>query len=77
MPPFEWATIFTPQEQGLRLPMDQLPLAIAVLQRRPAHRRIWIRKLDGVRRRLTVTAIPLQGQQGEHLGAAAIFWETQ
>ena len=22
-----------------------------------------------------VTAIPLQGQWGEHLGAAAIFWE--
>ena len=77
MPAVEWATIFTPQEKGLRIPLDELPLAIAVLQRRPAHRSIWVRKLDGVHRQLTVTAIPLQGQRGEHLGAAAIFWETQ
>jgi hypothetical protein len=36
---------------------------------------MWIHGLDGERRALTVTAIPLQGQWGDHLGAAAIFWE--
>jgi predicted ATPase len=76
IPAVEWATIFTPQEQGLRIPIQELPLSIAVLQRKPAHGSIWIRKLDGVRMQLTVTAIPLQDQRGEHLGAAAIFWEA-
>ena len=49
---------------------------IAVEQRRPAHGRFWIRGLDGQRRRLEVTAIPLLGQADRHLGAAAIFWEA-
>jgi hypothetical protein len=33
--------------------------------------------LDGVHRRLMVAAIPLKGQWGDHLGAAAIFWEDE
>ena len=69
--------LHAPRAKGCAIPPDELPLAIAVQQRRPAHRSMWVRGLDGVRRQLTVTAIPLQGQRGEHLGAAAIFWETQ
>jgi PAS domain-containing protein len=72
----EWSTVFTPTNgRGIPIPPDELPLAIAVQQRRPAQGNMWIRGLDGKRRRLTVTAFPLQGQWGEHLGAAAIFWE--
>ena len=72
----EWSTAFIPTNaQGTPIPPDELPLAIAVQQHRPAQGKFWIRGLDGERRRLTVTAIPLQGQWGEHLGAAAIFWE--
>ena len=76
IPSVEWTTVFTPRDQGVPIPPNELPLAIAVQQRRPAHRSMWIGGLDGVRHLLTVTAIPLQGQRGEHLGAAAIFWET-
>ena len=32
--------------------------------------------LDGARRQLEVTAIPLLGQSGRRLGAAAVFWEA-
>ena len=78
MPFAQWSTVFTPTDvQGMPIPPDELPLAIAVQQRRPAHGGMWIRGLDGERRELTVTAIPLKGQWGEHLGAAAIFWEAQ
>jgi PAS domain-containing protein len=78
MPFAEWSTVFRPTDgQGLPIPPDELPLAIAAQQRRPAQGGMWIRGLDGERRELTVTAIPIQGQWGDHLGAAAIFWEAQ
>jgi PAS domain-containing protein len=77
MPFEEWSTLFTPTDRdGAPIAPDALPLAIAVQQRRPAHGDMWIRGLDGAHRALTVTAIPLQGQWGDHLGAAAIFWEA-
>src|SRR5436309_453496 len=77
MMPFEqWSTLFTPtDEQGVTIAPDELPLAIAAQQRVPAQGTMWIVGLDGARRQLIVTAIPLEGQWGEHLGAAAIFWE--
>jgi predicted ATPase len=77
MPAREWTTMLTPRDQGTPIPPEELPLAIAVQQRRPAHSSMWIRRFDRVCLQLTVTAIPLQGQRGEHLGAAAIFWQTQ
>ena len=78
MPFAEWSTVFTPTDgQGKPIPPDELPLAIAAQQRRPAQGGMWIRGLDGERRELTVTAIPIEGQWGDHLGAAAIFWEAQ
>jgi PAS domain-containing protein len=74
----EWSTMFTPSNaDGTAISPDELPLAIAVQERRPTQGNMWIRGLDGHRRELTVTAIPLQGQWGEHLGAAAIFWEAE
>jgi PAS domain-containing protein len=78
MPFAEWSTVFHPTNgQGTPIPPDELPLAIAAQQRRPAQGAMFIRGLDGEHRELIVTAIPLQGQWGEHLGAAAIFWEAQ
>lgn len=77
--PFEeWSTLFKPTNaEGTPIPPEELPLAIAVQEHRPAQGGMWIHGLDGERRELTVTAIPLQGQWGEHLGAAAIFWEAE
>lgn len=77
MMPFQaWATAFTPtDDDGVLIPPDELPLAIAVQQQRPAQGAMTIVGFDGTRRRLMVAAIPLKGQWGDHLGAAAIFWE--
>jgi hypothetical protein len=36
-----------------------------------------IQGLDGVPRRIAVTAFPLEGQGERHLGAVAIFWEER
>ena len=72
----EWSTVFTPaEESGEPLDPSALPLAIALAQRRAAHRTMWIQGLDGESRRIMTTAFPLEGQGGRHLGAVAIFWE--
>jgi PAS domain-containing protein len=77
LPFADWSTLFTPTNAaGMRIPGDELPLAVAVQEQRPTQGTMWIRGLDGEHRELTITAIPLQGQWGEHLGAAAIFWEA-
>ena len=77
MPVAEWGQIFVATDvDGTPLPVHELPLTIALRQRRPAHRRLIIRGLDMVRREIEVTAFPIVGQADRHLGAVALFWET-
>jgi len=78
MPASEWGTMFTPTgEDGSPLPADELALSVALRKWHPAHRGLIIRSLDGVTRRIAVTAFPLEGQGGRRLGAVAIFWEDR
>ncbi len=67
----------TTAEDDSPLEADDLPINIAVKERRPAHLPFRIRGLDGVWRRIEVTAFPIEGQGGRHLGAVAIFWEAE
>jgi PAS domain-containing protein len=77
LPAGEWATLWHPTEQdGSALAPARLPLMIAVAERRPAHGEFWIRGLDGARRHLQATAIPLMRQGDQILGAVVIFWEA-
>jgi PAS domain-containing protein len=77
MPAEEWAAIYTlPDGEPDRVTPDQLPLMIALRERRPAHGKLTIQGMDNVRRVIEVTAFPLDGQAGRHLGAVAIFWEA-
>ncbi len=72
----ELASLFAPtEEDGTPLPNDALPITIALVDGRPAHRTFWIRGLDAVPRHIEVTAFPLITQTGAHLGAVAFFWE--
>lgn len=74
----EWSTVFTPtRPDGSPLPAEEIPLAAALEKWHPAHRTLVIRGLDGVARRIAVTAFPLEGQGGRRLGAVAIFWEER
>jgi PAS domain-containing protein len=77
MPAETWATVFQPIDQkGESLSPEALPLMIALTERRPAHRRFWIRGLDNVLRHIEVSAFPIIGQADRHLGALALFWEV-
>jgi PAS domain-containing protein len=64
-------------EDGSPLPPAEIPLGVALRGRRPAYRSLRWRGLDGVWHHGAVTAFPLEGQGGRHLGAVAIFWEGE
>jgi PAS domain-containing protein len=72
-----WVNLWSPSDSdGRPLPLEALPLPIAVRERRPVQGSFSIRGLDGRTREITVTALPLEGSDGSHLGAFAIFWES-
>ena len=76
MPASVWSTVFHPMDHdGNPIPPQELPLMIALTQRRPAHKNFWIRGLDGAVREIELTAFPLIGQGGRFLGGIATFWE--
>jgi PAS domain-containing protein len=72
-----WVNLWSPMDSdGRRLPLDEVPLPKAVRTRRPVIGTVTIRLPDGKLREITITALPLEGSDGSHLGAFAIFWET-
>jgi PAS domain-containing protein len=77
MPVSEWAGIFQPtDEAGNPLAPEERPLTMALAERRPTHRSLWMRGLDNVLRHVEITAFPLIGQPDRYLGAIALFWEV-
>ncbi|MGH2829190.1 MAG: PAS domain-containing protein [Actinomycetota bacterium] len=76
LPVAEWSTIWTPHDLGgPALTLAETPIGIALMERRPAHRRLVITGLDGVDRVIEVSAFPLFSSATEFSGAIAIFWE--
>ena len=61
-------------DSGKSLPLDQTPLAVALRERRPVHRRLWMSSLDGRDHAIEATAFPLLGGGGHLIGVVAIFW---
>jgi PAS domain-containing protein len=77
LPMPEWSTLFVPRDEaGVPLPATQLPLVRALSEHRPAHRQLHILGMDGVSRRIEVTAFPLISQDRQLVGGVAIFWEA-
>jgi PAS domain-containing protein len=64
-------------EKGEPLPGDQVPVTVAMRERRPVHRMVWVRSFDGVDRLVEVTAFPLLGAGGHLIGGVAMFWERK
>jgi PAS domain-containing protein len=62
-------------EYGQPIRQRDLPLAVAIEQRKPSHSRLRIESEDGKHRVIAVTAFPIEGQGGRFLGAVAMFWE--
>lgn len=67
----------TTRLDGSPYPNAELPIVVALVNRVPGHDVVRVEGLDGVSRRLAITAFPVEGQGGRHLGAVAMFWEKQ
>ena len=73
MEPEEWGTRFGPVgPDGNPIPLDQLPLTIALREGRPSHAKHRIHAADGEDRDIEVSAFPIAAE--ETSGAMAIFW---
>jgi PAS domain-containing protein len=72
-----WAKLWPPTgPDGRELSPEELPLAVCVRERHPVQGAVSILRPDGSERQLTITCLPLEGAEGSHLGAFAIFWES-
>lgn len=73
----EWAGRFHPSHvDGTPIKLEDPVLSQTLEPRSPVHGRFWMRGLDGVRRLVEGTSLPLIGQNGRQLGAFAFFWEV-
>ena len=63
--------------EGNPVDLSELPSAVALNQRVPAHRELRITGVDGVKRKIAVTAYPLMGRGGEFCGAVSVFWKLE
>ena len=73
-----WATAFSiTDERGDPIPAEEQPLAIALSQQKPAHRKFNAIGLDGIKREIEATCFPLINSEGNFFGVAAMFWHTE
>lgn len=74
----EWSTTFRPRhDSGEHMPLEQLPIGVAIVQQEPAHGAVTIQGADGIERRIAVTSFPLFAHTEDSVGAIAFFWEQQ
>jgi PAS domain-containing protein len=76
IPADEWRLLFSPETPaGTAAGVDELPSAFAFRERRPVHRTLSIRSLDGAGRKIESTALPLFARGREFVGVLVFFWE--
>lgn len=74
----EWSERFHPTlPDGTRIDRAELPLVIALEQRRPAQGEHEVNDPDGQRRIIALTALPLFSGPEDFVGVLAAFWETK
>jgi PAS domain S-box-containing protein len=62
-------------EDGKPISANEMPMAVALREQRPVHRRFRLHGFDGSEHDIEATAFPLIGQAGRKLGVVALFWE--
>src|SRR5215510_11758707 len=66
MPAEGWTSQFLLEEpDGTPIPLELMPAGIALTERRPANDNVWMTGLDGQRRFLCVTVVPLVASHTE------------
>ena len=76
MPAKGWTSQFRMEDlDGSPLPVERMAAGIALMERRPTHGKLWMTGLDGHRRLVSVTAVPLFASPTEFVGMIALFWQ--
>lgn len=76
MPAEAWASLFDVEQlDGSPMALADMPAGKALLEREPAHGTFRITGLDGRKRRISATALPLFAHRDELVGVVALFWE--
>ena len=72
-----WTSQFLLEDvDGTPMPLERMTAGIALLEQRPAHDKLWMTGLDGERKLLSVTAVPLFASATEFVGMIALFWQS-
>jgi PAS domain-containing protein len=75
MPASEWTAMFGPFDNGGEpLPVERLPLTIALREGRPSYARLNVHSAKGEKHNIEVAALPLVAAAGGFRGAMVIFW---
>jgi PAS domain-containing protein len=75
MGPDEWSRAFGPYDRkGQPMDIEELPLTIALREGCPVHDSLTLQSVQGDRREVEVSALPLVATGGGFRGALAIFW---
>lgn len=77
IPADEWTSLFAIADES-RDPIapEDRPTMLALSERRPISRTVWMRCRDREWRHMSITAFPLIGEAAQFLGAQMIFWEV-
>jgi PAS domain-containing protein len=74
----QWGTEWKPEDlEGNAIDPKELPLVIAMREKRPSHKPMRIHLPQGTTREIAVTAFPLFAHRGDYVGSVAIFWDHQ
>jgi PAS domain-containing protein len=77
MTPAEWGSAWGPVgSAGQPIPVDELPLTVALRKSRPAHSRFRIRSLEGGEHEIEAAALPIL-VAGGFRGAMVFFWAVE
>ena len=73
----EWPRRFAlADEERKAIAPEDRPLMVAIAERRPISRAVWMRCGNREWRNVHITALPLIGEAKQFLGAMMIFWEV-
>jgi PAS domain-containing protein len=73
-----WTARFGPlDEDGDPIPIEEMPMTVALRDGHPAHSRFCIRSGDGEKREIEASALPIVDTESESSGALIIFWPLE
>jgi len=72
-----WSTLFAIEDEARKpIAQEDRPTMLALSERRPVSRTVWMQCGHRDWRHVNITAFPLIGETRQFLGAQMIFWEV-